>query len=87
MSKRMEEMFGSMDREDMRSWMEAMPSMIEQCCGEMDAEEIGSMMDEWMPKMTESCFSMMDAQQREQIVNMCREMLDQFEAGGPGQEA
>jgi hypothetical protein len=83
----MEEMFGDTDPDDMRSWMEAMPAMIGQCCATMDAQEMGSMMEEWMPKMMGSCFSMMDAEQREEMFSMCRQVLDQFEAQGPAQEA
>ena len=86
MRKWMEEMFSDIDPEDMRSWMEGMPSMVEQCCGEMDAEQVGSMMEEWMPKMMESCFFMMDPEQREEMLTRCRKMLDQFEAEGPAQE-
>jgi hypothetical protein len=48
---------------------------------------MGSMMEEWMPKMMGSCFSMMDAEQREEMFSMCRQVLDQFEAQGPAQEA
>ena len=32
-----------------------------------------------MPKMMESCFSHMDDQQRQEMLNMCREMLDGLE--------
>jgi hypothetical protein len=46
----------------------------------MNAEEMGSMMHDMMPKMMESCFSKMDSQQRQGMLSMCREMLDQIEA-------
>jgi hypothetical protein len=67
--------------------MEAMPSMIEQCCGKMGAEEVGSFMEEWMPKMMEGCFSMMHPGQREEMTKTCREMVDRFEARDRAQEA
>jgi hypothetical protein len=64
----------------MRSMMEGMPAMMEQCFGTMDAEETGSMMHDMMPKMMDSCFAKMDSQQRQEMLSMCRDMLDQIEA-------
>ncbi|MFB0537467.1 MAG: hypothetical protein ACETWR_21080 [Anaerolineae bacterium] len=68
-----------MDPESMRSMMEAIPSMVEQCFATMNAEEVGSMMQDMMSEMMESCCSMMDAEQRQEMLSMCRKMLDQFE--------
>ena len=85
MSKTMEEMFGTMDPEKMCSMMEGMPSMMEHCFATMDAEEMGNMLHDMMPKMMENCFSHMDAQQREEMLSMCREMLDGLETSyAPG---
>ena len=75
-----------MDPESMRSMMEAMPSMMEQCFATMNAEEMGSMMHDMMPKMMEGCFSKMDSEQRQGMLNMCREMLDQIEEKYSSQE-
>jgi hypothetical protein len=55
--------------------------------GTMDAEEIGSWMEEWLPGMMEWCFSGLDAEQRERMLGLCREMLDQIESEGLSQEA
>jgi len=82
----MEEMFRDMDPERMRSMMEAMTSMMEQCFPAMDAEEMGSMMREMMPKMMECCLPNMDAERRAEMLNMCREMLDQMEEKYSSQE-
>lgn len=71
----------------MQEWTEAMPSMMEQCCGKMGAEEVVSFMEQGMSKMMEGCFSMMHPEQREEMAKMCREMLDQFEAKDRAQEA
>jgi len=60
--------------------MEGMGPMMEQWCGTMDAEEIGSWMEEW-------CFSGLDAERRERMLGLCREMLDRIESEGPSQKA
>ena len=64
-----------------------MPSMMEQCVVKMNAEEMVSMMQDMMPKMMEGCFSKMDTQQRQGMLSMCREMLDQIEAKYQSQQA
>jgi len=86
MAKWMKEMFGDIDPEDMRSWMEGMGSMMEQWFGTMDAEEIGSWMEEWLPGMMEWCFSGLDAERRERMLGLCRETLDRIESEGASQE-
>jgi len=53
----------------------------------MDAEEIGSWMEEWLPGMMEWCFSGLDAERRDRLLGLCREMLDRIESEGPSQEA
>jgi hypothetical protein len=87
MANWMEDMFGNIDAEDMQSWMDGMGSMMEQWCGTLDAEETSSWMEEWLPRMMEWCFSCLDAEGRERMLGVCREMLDQIESEGPSQEA
>jgi hypothetical protein len=77
----MPKMMEGMKAEDMMAMMsQMMPTMMEQCHAKMSAEEMGSMMHEMMPKMMEGCFSKMDTQQRQGMLGMCRDMLNQLEA-------
>ncbi len=81
MPKMMEEMCSGMDPESMRSMMgEMMPSMMDMCQSKMSPEGIISMMHDMMPKMMESCFAGMSAEERERMLRMCRQTLDQVEA-------
>ncbi|MBI4297018.1 MAG: hypothetical protein HY676_00620 [Chloroflexi bacterium] len=79
-SKVMGEIFRDSSPEKMRAMMESMmPAMMEQCFASMKGESIGPMMHEMMPKMMNTCFSRMDAQQRQDMLTMCRDMLAQIE--------
>jgi len=63
----------------MDNMMEGMAGMMENMFSNMSGEEMGSMMHEMMPKMMESCFSKMNDEQREGMLKMCHEMLDNIE--------
>ncbi len=79
--KMMEEMFRGKDPESMQSMMEEMmPSMMDMCHSKMSPKGITSMMHDMMPKMMDSCFAKIGSEERERMLRMCREMLDQVEA-------
>ncbi len=48
---------------------------------------MSSIMHEMMPRMMESCFSKMDPEQRQKMLSMCRDILDQIEAKYQSQKA
>jgi hypothetical protein len=56
------------------------PEMMEGMFRSMDPEKMRSMMEVMMPRMMDKCFAMMDTKQRQGMLNMCREMLDNIEA-------
>ncbi len=81
MPKMMEEMFRGKDPKSMRSIMEEMmPSMMDMCHSKMNSEGVISMAHDIMPKMMDSCFAKINTEERERMLRMCREMLDQVEA-------
>ncbi|MFC2056780.1 hypothetical protein ACFLTO_04330 [Chloroflexota bacterium] len=79
MPKMMGKMFGDIKPEDFEKMMQGMHGMMENAFSNMDGEEIGSMIHEVMPNMMESCFSKMNEEQRNDMLKVCREMLDKIE--------
>lgn len=59
--------------------MGLMDRMMESMMGRMSQEKKEAMMHEMMPKMMDSCFSHMTTEQRQGMLGMCRDMLDQVE--------
>ena len=81
MPKMMEELFRDKNPEAMRSMMEGMmPSMMDMCHSKMSSEGIISMMHDMMPRMMDSCFTKINPEERQRMLRMCREMLDEVEA-------
>ncbi len=80
MKQMMGTMFDNMGPEDMQSMMGSMmPEMMEHCHAKMDSAQLQTMMHDMMPKMMDGCFARMSTEEREGMLKMCREMLDQME--------
>jgi hypothetical protein len=54
--------------------------MVERWMSGQTPEAMASMMQEMMPKMLDSCLSKMDVEQRQGMLSLCRQMLDEAAA-------
>ena len=79
MMRKMQKRMANATPEDIQKMMGMMHESMESCFSEMDAEELSSTMHDMMPKMMEGCFSKMSLEQREGMLCMCRDMLDEIE--------
>ncbi len=56
-----------------------MNGKIEKCFAELDEEEIGTMIHDFMPEMMDNCFSKMNGEQQKGMLELCRNMLNEVE--------